>query len=94
MADRPEQWAFFYFYDPEQPAGCFWIETHAEASPPSHKKSLKTVLERLQACSTGQVECDHGEIISKFSGGVGALKLAPPILSLPIGFRFFASALH
>ncbi|KAJ1087662.1 hypothetical protein NDU88_000829 [Pleurodeles waltl] len=59
MAD--EQWSFFYFYDPEQPAGCFRIERRVEASPRSHKKSLKTPLERLQARSTGQVNCDHGD---------------------------------
>ncbi|KAJ1101500.1 hypothetical protein NDU88_006567 [Pleurodeles waltl] len=61
MADGPEQWSFFYFYDLEQPSGCFRIETRVEASPLSHKKSLKTPLERLQARSTGQVNCDHGD---------------------------------
>ncbi|KAJ1083724.1 hypothetical protein NDU88_003879 [Pleurodeles waltl] len=60
-ADGPVQWSFFSFYNPEQPAGCFRVETHAEASPLTYKKSLKTPIGRLQARSTGQVHCNHGE---------------------------------
>ncbi|KAJ1157788.1 hypothetical protein NDU88_010487 [Pleurodeles waltl] len=55
MADWPELGSFFYFHDPEQPAGCFRIKTRVDASLQTHLIIPKMPFERLQACGAGQV---------------------------------------